>query len=88
MSTITCPACSHTFDPSTATVVDATDASVVRWFSTDPGLSTDVSTAEAYANYLRSTDHPPVSRAQFVATLAHLGVEEVLDGDTHVLVGG
>ncbi|QFG68202.1 hypothetical protein [Ornithinimicrobium pratense] len=62
------------------------DPSVVRWFAADESGLGDTSTAEAYARYLRSTDEAPASRARFVADLAYLGVEEVLDDDTHMLI--
>ena len=86
MTTQTCPSCGHTFLPAEPTPERAPDPSVVRWFRTDPGWSGSLSTDEVYGSYLRSTGDAPVSRARFVADLAHLGVEEVLDDDTPSLV--
>ena len=37
-------------------------------------------------NYLRAIDATPVSRERFVADLAYLGVEELLDDETLMLV--
>ena len=39
----------------------------------------EASTEEVYSTYLRATDGAPVSRRRFVADLAYLGVEQVLD---------
>jgi hypothetical protein len=39
-----------------------------------------------YGGYVRATTETPVSRARFVADLAYLGIEEVLDDDTRMLV--
>lgn len=86
MSTTVCPACSHAFDPATTGGAGVPELSVVRWFAAEESGLGDISTAEAYARYLRSTDEVPASRARFVADLAHLGVEEVLDDDTHMLI--
>ena len=87
MPDASCPACGHTFTPPGSDAPDlAPDPSVVRWFRDDPGWLGELSTAEVYASYLRATDAPPVSRRRFVADLAHLGVEELLDDDTSMLV--
>jgi hypothetical protein len=84
MPDITCPACGHDFEP--AARATEPDPSVVRWFRTDPGWSGEASTDEIYGQYLRATDQTPVSRGRFVSDLAHLGVEEVLDDDTYLLI--
>lgn len=88
MPDVSCPSCGHTFTPaSPSSVVDGSpDPSVVRWFRLDPGWLGELSTDEVYGGYLRATTGTPVSRARFVADLAHLGVEEVLDDDTRMLV--
>jgi hypothetical protein len=84
MPDITCPACGHDFaSPASAATPDP---SVVSWFRSDPGWTGEVSTGEIYGQYLRATDQTPVSRDRFVADLAYLGVEEVLDDDTYLLV--
>jgi len=85
MSSSTCPTCGH---PSSAAgpATAAPDPSVVRWFRGDPGWTGEASTGEVYADYLRATDGAPVSRRRFVVDLAHLGVEEVLDDDTPMLL--
>ena len=44
------------------------------------------STEEVYSTYLRANDGAPVSRRRFVADLAHLGVEQVLDDETFMLL--
>lgn len=51
-----------------------------------PGWIGEASTDEIYGNYLRATDETPVSRERFVADLAYLGIEEVLDDETHLLL--
>ena len=84
MSTLTCPSCGHSFAP-TGTAWTP-DPSVVRWFRTDPGWLGEASTDEVYASYLRATEGTPVPRDRFVADLGHLGIEEVLDDDTFLLV--
>ncbi len=58
----------------------------MRWFRSDPSWLGELSTDEVYGGYLRATTGPPVSRARFVADLAHLGVEEVLDDNTLMLI--
>ena len=83
MTHLSCPDCGHTSTPAPSTTPDP---SVVHWFRADPGWSGSLSTDETYGNYLRATDGPPVSRTRFVADPAFLGVEEVLDDDTSVLV--
>jgi hypothetical protein len=47
-----------------------------------------MATDEIYAGYLKACGDAPVSRRRFVADLAYLGVDEVLDDDTHMLVRG
>jgi len=86
MSSISCPACGHDFDPASRTAAGAPDPTVLRWFRVDPGWTGEVSTDEVYGSYLRATDQAPVSRGRFVADLAYLGVEQVLDDATSVLV--
>ena len=89
MPDVSCPSAAHTStaDPSSASVVSGSpDPSVVRWFRLDPGWLGELSTDEVYRGYLRATTGAPVSRKRFVADLAHLGVEEVLDDDTLMLV--
>jgi hypothetical protein len=83
MKAINCPACGHTLTPAES---GAPDPSVVEWFRIDPGWTGEAATDEIYGNYLRATDGTPVSRNSFVLDLAYLGVEEVLDGETYVLV--
>lgn len=85
MSTVSCPSCGHTFSPSTPTSTDP-DRSVVEWFRTDHSWTGEAPTEEVYGAYLRATDGVPVSRARFVTDLAHLGIEEVLDDETLVLL--
>ena len=85
MKALNCPACGHTFTPSEFGPADAPAPSVVEWFRVDPGWTGEAATDEIYGNYLRATDGTPVSRSSFVADLAYLGVEEVLDGETYVL---
>jgi hypothetical protein len=83
MSTISCPSCGHAFSsPASA----EPEPSVVQWFRADPGWLGELSTDEVYGNYLRAIEGTPVSRERFVADLAYLGVEEVLDDDTQMLV--
>ena len=86
MTTLTCPSCGHPFTSSASAPVTAPDPSVVRWFRGDPGWTGALSTDEVYGSYLRASDDPPVSRGRFVEDLAYLGIEEVLDDDTAVLV--
>ncbi|SEP66966.1 hypothetical protein [Microlunatus flavus] len=94
MPDVTCPSCGHHLTPdepsSTASANPSSaghpDPSVVRWFRSDPSWLGELSTDEVYGGYLRATTGRPVSRARFVADLAHLGVEKVLDDDTPVLV--
>lgn len=86
MTSIDCPACGHTFNPTTPTPTTPPDPSVVHWFRSDFGWIGAVSTDETYGSYLRADDAPPVSREQFVADLAYLRIEEVLDDDTLMLV--
>jgi hypothetical protein len=86
MSEISCPACGHSFHAPEPVAAAAPDPSVVQWFRVDPGWIGELSTDEVYGTYLRATDGPPVSRARFVSDLAYLGVEEVLEDDTNVLV--
>lgn len=88
MSDATCPSCGHTFSPSAPDRAEhgAPDLSVVRWYRTDTSWLGELSVDEVYAGYLRATDGVPVSRRRFVADLAYLGVEEVLDDDTRMLV--
>jgi len=85
MTTHTCPACGHPSTPP-ASPVTAPDPSVVHWFRADPGWLGALSTDEVYGTYLRATDDPPVSRRRFVEDLSYLGIEEVLDDETPVLV--
>ena len=86
MTNLSCPACGHLFTSPTPAAVTAPDPSVVRWFRVDPGWLGAVSTDELYGSYLRATDDIPVSRDRFVADLAYLGIEEVLDDDTSMLI--
>ncbi|SDU95811.1 hypothetical protein SAMN04488544_2576 [Microlunatus sagamiharensis] len=92
MPDVSRPSCGHTSTPaftpaSPSSVVEGSpDPSVVRWFRLDPAWLGELSTDALYGGYLRATTGAPVSRARFVADLAHLGVEEVLDDDTRVLV--
>lgn len=86
MTTHTCPACGHTSTLTASTPVTAPDPSVVQWFRVEPAWSGALSTDEVYGSYLRGSDDPPVSRARFVEDLGYLGVEEVLDDDTPMLV--
>jgi len=94
MPDVTCPSCGHHFtpaEPSTLTSPNPSstgypDPSVVRWFRSDPSWLGELSTDEVYGGYLRATTGTPVSRARFVVDLAYLGVEEVLDEDTAMLV--
>ena len=58
----------------------------MRWFRSEPPWLGELSTDEVYGGYLRAVTGTPVSRARFVADLAYLGVEEVLDDDTSMLV--
>jgi len=44
------------------------------------------STEEIYSAYLRATELTPVSRQRVVADLAYLGVDQVLDDETYLLV--
>jgi hypothetical protein len=83
MSAINCPACGHSFS---APALAEPDPSVVQWFRVDPGWLGEISTDEVYGNYLRATEGTPVSRERFVADLAYLGIDEVLDDDTRMLV--
>lgn len=85
MTNLSCPACGHTF-AAPASTPTAPDPSVVRWFRGDPGWLGAMSTDEVYGDYLRASDDPPVSRERFVADLAYLGVEEVLDDETTMLL--
>jgi hypothetical protein len=85
MPETTCPRCGHHFTPAHDDDVRP-DLTVVRWLR-DAAWSGEMSTEEVYADYLRACgDDAPVSRRRFVADLAYLGVPEVLDGETHVLV--
>ena len=86
MPAVSCPSCGHTFSPSASAASPSPDPSVVRWFRTDDSWTGEAATAEVYGTYLRATEGSPVSRERFVADLAHLGVEEVLDDATYVLV--
>lgn len=93
MPDVSCPSCGHHFTPTEdATVAPpnpstgSPDPSVVRWFRSDPSWLGELSTDEVYGGYLRAVSGTPVSRARFVADLAYLGVEEVLDDDTPMLV--
>jgi hypothetical protein len=85
MPTQNCPACGHTFTDSGSGPA-APHPSVVAWFRVDPGWSGEASTDETYGHYLRATEDAPVSRERFVADLAYLGVEEVLDDETPMLL--
>ena len=94
MPDVSCPSCGHRFTPTESSPVSSTtpsstghlDPSVVRWFRSDPSWLGELSTGEVYGGYLRATTGVPVSRARFVADLAYLGVEEVLDDETPMLV--
>lgn len=94
MPDVSCPSCGHRFAPSEPSAASSPalaptghpDPSVVRWFRSDPSWLGELSTDEVYRGYLRSATGTPVSRARFVADLAHLGIEEVLDDDTPMLV--
>lgn len=85
MDQIHCPACGHPFSFDAASTAPP-DPTVVDWFRTDTGWGEAVSTEEAYQSYLRAINTAPVSRARFVADLAYLGVEQVLDDDTQMLI--
>ena len=92
MPDVSCPSCGHQFTPPVPAPDPSStahpDPSVVRWFRSDPSWLGELSTDEVYRGYLRATTGTPVSRARLVADLAHLGIEEVLDDDTAVLVRG
>lgn len=87
MHEVSCPACRHTFilPAPPASPIRLPDPSVVEWFRVDAGWTGAISTEEAYENYLRAIDTPPVSRARFVDDLSYLGVDQVLDDDTQML---
>lgn len=87
MLPVTCPSCGHAFVTSPqATTETSPDASVVQWFRTETAWLGEMSTAEVYESYLGASDQPPVSRARFVADLAYLGVDELMDDETFVLL--
>lgn len=94
MPDVNCPSCGHRFtptEPASASLPNPSspshpDPSVVRWFRSDPSWLGELATDEVYGGYLRATTGTPVSRARFVADLAYLGVDEVLDDDTPVLI--
>jgi hypothetical protein len=77
MSDTSCPTCGQTLTRSAATS---------EGFRTGAGWTGEAATDEIYTSYLRSAGEAPVSRRRFVADLAYLGVEEVLDDETHLLV--
>ena len=62
------------------------DPSVLEWFRAGPQWIDEASTDEIYTGYLRAAEEAPVSRRRFVSDLAYLGVEEVLDDETHLLI--
>ena len=62
------------------------DPTVVRWLREAVAWSGAMATEEMYVDYLSSCGDAPVSRRRFVADLAYLGIPEVLDDDTHMLV--
>ena len=86
MTTLDCPACGHTFTPASSGAHAGPDSSVVRWYRNDNSWMGEASTEEIYSTYLRATDGTPVSRQRFVADLAYLGVEQVLDDETYLLL--
>ena len=88
MSEITCPRCGHHFVPSSGEEDRASrpDPSVVGWLRGGAVWSCELATDEAYGDYLSSCGDAPVSRRRFVADLAFLGVPEVLDDGTPMLV--
>ena len=85
MSVITCPQCGHHF-PSPREDETNPDPTVVRWLREAVAWSGEMATEEIYNDYLRACGDAPVSRRRFVADLAYLGIDEVLDGDTHMLI--
>jgi hypothetical protein len=94
MPYVSCPSCGHRFTPTEPSPASSPnpaspgqpDPSVLRWFRSDPSWLGELSTDEVYGGYVRATTETPVSRARFVADLAYLGIEEVLDDDTRMLV--
>jgi len=86
MTTLNCPSCGHTVTPASSGTGTAPDPSVVHWYRADTGWIGEAFTAEIYGNYLRATDGTPASRERFVADLAYLGVDQVLDDETYLLV--
>ena len=85
MSDITCPRCGHHF-ASPSQDETPPDPTVVRWLRNAAAWSGEMATEEMYVDYLGSCGDAPVSRRRFVADLAYLGIHEVLDGDTPMLV--
>jgi hypothetical protein len=85
MSDTTCPQCGHRFTPPSD---DKTrpDPTVVRWLRDAVAWSGEMATEEVYLDYLKSSGDAPVSRRRFVVDLAYLGIEEVFDGENHMLV--
>ncbi|GIM96305.1 hypothetical protein [Paractinoplanes toevensis] len=85
MSDTTCPRCGHHFTPPSKNEIRP-DPTVVRWLQEAVAWSGAMATEEMYVDYLSSCGDAPVSRRRFVADLAYLGIPEVLDDDTHMLV--
>jgi hypothetical protein len=83
MSDVNCPNCG---DEISAAESHRPDATVVRWLAEEAVWSGEAPTDEMYGDYLRSCVDDPVSRRRFVADLAYLGIHEVLDGDTRMLM--
>jgi hypothetical protein len=86
MSETSCPTCGQTLQATAPDVPTTPDPSVLDWFRAGPRWIGETSTDEIYTSYLRAVEGVPVSRRRFVADLAYLGVEEVLDDATHLLI--
>ena len=85
MSETTCPQCNHRFISHTEGEIRP-DPTVVRWLREAVTWSGEMSTGEVYTDYLNSCGEAPVSRRRFVADLGYLGIHEVLDDDTYMLI--
>ncbi len=85
MSEVSCPRCGQRF-VAPHDKDNVPDPSVVNWLHQAVAWSGELATEEVYIDYLKHSGGAPVSRSRFVADLAYLGIPEVLDDETHMLV--